>query len=516
MASVLSEKDISKPIPARSSAIVTLIWICGLTLLYAALVLTEARRPMWYDELFTFHLATAPTVKSMLDLSFHYDLNPPLSLFLTRLSIALFGQSDLATRLPSILAFYLGSIMIAWYVSRKVGRAYAILALAVIWGSPMFRYASEARPYALLFAGFASMLLCWDIAVTAERRTAALWGMAIASCGMIATHVFAPLSLAPFFAAEAVRLWRTRKPDYRLWLAMGLPALGMAAYIPLIRMYRSVVMVPAPFQASPRRTAAFFYHTIEPRGWVLFVAILAALAIPVRAARIYARKSSIHEWDLAILATLLLNPIVLNLVMMRQHGVFWDRYCITTAIAVYAALCMFLGWRFHFSQRQGVIAAVVLFAILLPQNVILPLRAQPPAKNASVLSKIRPDLPLVAASGLTFFEMDHYENPSLVSRLYYLKDRPSAVAYAHATLFEDFEPFDVLKKSFPIHGNVEPYADFVKRHRQFLVLGTKEYPEDWLLRKLEHDGAEVVQQGSYAIPYKDSNVYLVTLEANSQ
>jgi len=83
-------------------------------------------------------------------------------------------------------------------------------------------------------------------------------------------------------------------------------------------------------------------------------------------------------------------------------------------------------------------------------------------------------------------------------------------------LFEDLTPFDLLKRYFPIRANVDQYSSFTRRYRQFLVLGTYDYPEDWLLRKLSADGAMLVPIGYYDIPYKDHTVYKVTLPGTAR
>jgi hypothetical protein len=66
---------------------------------------------------------------------------------------------------------------------------------------------------------------------------------------------------------------------------------------------------------------------------------------------------------------------------------------------------------------------------------------------------------------------------------------------------------------FPISASVSSYNDFIHQHREFLVLGTYDYPEEWLLRKLHDDGARLIWLGAYPLPYWDSNLYLVNLNA---
>ncbi len=63
----------------------------------------------------------------------------------------------------------------------------------------------------------------------------------------------------------------------------------------------------------------------------------------------------------------------------------------------------------------------------------------------------------------------------------------------------------------PISAQVAAYDDFLREHREFLVLGSYDAPEEWLLRKLKDDDAHLTWLGTYPIPYVDSNLYLVDL-----
>jgi hypothetical protein len=483
-----------------------------LTVLYVALVCMKATRRLWYDELLTYHIAIASSLGRLFDVFKKWDLNPPTTSLLSRISINLFGDNALAVRLPSILEFYAGSLFLFFYVRRKASTAYAAIPLLILWYSPFFRYATEARSYALVFMFFSSLLLCWDIATTSKHRRAAVWGAGISTAGLVAAHVFSVLSIVPFLAAEMVRSIQRRKPDYALWSALLIPCIGVLSYEPLIASYRRIIYYPPEFQASLTKAFSFYWHNLLEIVLVLFLVLAAGVAVTKTnhgSGRVPAPPGESAWPTLVLFGVLLANPVILNLVLSRGHGAFWDRYCITTAVAAFLLFGLWLARKFSpLPARAGAIAGACLIAI---QVVVLPLisefRYGSPAKNAAVLQKVKPDLPLVAASGLTFVEISQYENASIVSRLYYLTDRCAAIRYAHATLFERMGD---LVKDFGLRGTVEPYTKFISQHQQFLVLGTFGYPEDWLLDKLVADGATVTPAGYLPIPYKDKSVYEVT------
>jgi hypothetical protein len=190
---------------------------------------------------------------------------------------------------------------------------------------------------------------------------------------------------------------------------------------------------------------------------------------------------------MVLLGLILLNPILLNIVLRWRHGAFWDRYAGYAAAAVLLVFCV--------------------------RTDVWKTSSTPIVKDASALADVRSDLSLVDAGGVTFFEMNHHEKPDILSRLYFLKDRSLAMSYTHTNIFEDHGWGDGMKPDYPISASVRSYTDFIHQHREFLVLGAYDAPEEWVLRKLHDDGARLTWLGAYPLPYVDYNLYLVTLAA---
>jgi hypothetical protein len=485
--------------------------LAALTALYVVGVLVANRRFVWFDELFTFDLARAQSLPQMWMLIRKFDFQLPTGYVLSRVSMKFFGANKLGLRFPSMLEFYVGSMALFFYVRRKVGIIYAAAALLILWMGETFRYATEARPYALLFMCFSILLLSWDVATTSESRAVALWCVALANLGMFSAHVFAPFSLMPFLAAEAVRFSRTRKADFALWIALLLPVGAIAFYIPLFRGY-STIYFPPLYEASLARAPRFIYSTISAES----VALLAAVSAALIAREEEIRRTPAYKWrreDLVLFSSFVLNPVLLNLLLIQRHGAFWDRYVITTQAANYIGAATLLGIRLRCKRSAGYAAAAVLLLIFVFKAAVSPMLAPPPPQNFAELGSIRPDLPLVDAGGVTFFEMNHHENADILSRLFFLKDRTLAMKYTHTNLFEDRGFGDGMKPYFPIFAHVTSYAGFIKQHREFVVLGEYGAPEEWLLRKLSDDGAQLTWLGAYPVPYLDANLYLVKLPA---
>ncbi len=486
----------------------------GLTALYCVLVRLEIGRHLWFDELLTYHIAQAPTLGRLFCLVKRWDLNPPLLHVLAHAALRLSGGSLTAIRIPSAIEFYFAGVLLFFYGIRKLGLAFAALPVLLFWYSPMFRYATEARPYALLCFWFCALLLLWDIAVSKRRSRLVLTGVAVASLGLVSSHVLAPLSLLGFFAAEIWRYVKRRKPDYPLWTALFLPILLTFLYLPFYASFRTITDYPFAFQASPGKLASFYWHTFEDVFWCWSAATLAAfLAAKHRWAwRLPAWWRG--QWPLfAILAAV---PVLVDLMMMLDQAPFWGRYCMSSVVVLYFLCALAVATGFQRIPRAGYAAIGAAFALVSIQRVIVPwhhMLVQPVPWNAAALEDVKPDLPIVAASGLTFVEMGQYESPALVSRLFYLEDRRAAIQFAHATIFEDISDF---QQAFKLPGTIESYRQFTQAHPDFLVFGTYDYPEDWLLRKLRADGAAITPLRKYAMPYKDKTLFEVRVKDKAE
>ncbi len=222
--------------------------LAALVLIYLFLTFLGSFRLLWHDELYTLYIASAPSWPRLWE-EIRLDLNPPLEYIAVRISTELFGQSGYAVRLPSILAFLGGSLCFYRFVAKRLDNAYALLAVLVIWASPFFYYATEARPYALAigFMGFA--LLAWQKATEPGRTAFSLGLFVVALVGLMLSHLMAPLYVLPFCLAEVLRSRRLKRVDAGLWIALLAPCAIPFLYVRLMSRFESSVF-PAAFQAS--------------------------------------------------------------------------------------------------------------------------------------------------------------------------------------------------------------------------------------------------------------------------
>ncbi len=458
-------------------------------------------RHLWFDELFTYYIAGEPGVARLMDAIIRVDMNPPLSYFVVRWIQDLFGRSEIVTRLPFAVGFWAGSLGVFFSLRRRIGACWSAAAILLFWSSPYIRNASQARPYGLLLAFFALTLISFDHAGRVGRTRRSVFGIAAGNVGMMLSHVFAPLSILPFCVAEATRCIVRRRVDWPVWAALLLPVTISLAYLPAIRMYQHNYYPPA-YQASGFSLLVFILRLVvfEMHRPLAIGSVLALVALPFSAKRAVGIRTGCPGlvWAAAFMAV----PGILMMLLMRTGGAFGDRYCLTTALCFYVLVVAIMA-RVAGFRRSSALAAALTFAFFALRQPYLADDAPP---DAAELSMAGQQLPLVAASGLTFMEMDRYNELQLQSRLYYLTDRNAAIRYAHATIFENMP---LVKQVFPIHSNVSPYSTFVASHRHFWVITRPAYLEDWLVRKLRDDGARLSLAASALGPTKDFLFYEV-------
>ncbi len=488
--------------------------------IYFAITIPLARRHFWFDELYTYYIAKAPSVAQLLK-DVRLDLHPPLGYLSVRASLAIFGDNELAARIPFMLAFLIGSLCLYRFVSERLRPAYGMLAMLVWWSTPFLYYATEARPYALVVGFFGLAMLAWERAVAPGRSGWSVVLLGLAVLAMMFSHFYTVFYIWPFGLAELWRWYRSRKFDGGIWAALLIPYAVPLFYLSDLRRYESGALPPLQ-QASPFKVLVFFYHTLEPEGSILLLAILIGLLVVFRRERERVDSAALMKpLEVVFTTGLLTIPVVLGIGLMRIHGAFFPRYAIPALFAYGLLVAFFVAMYTNVNRLAAAAACCVLLvsisAASLLTSALHTLRTWGRTTAATVhtlpLDRVRPDLPLVAASGLTFLEMDRYESPATVARLYYLSDRELALRYAHATIFEG--GFVTLNQHFPIRARVAPYRQFVAEHPHFLVVGAEGWAEDWLIPRLLDIHATLDYLGNFPIPYKDTEIFEVTMPGAS-
>ena len=478
--------------------------------------------PLWHDELFTYAIAQVSSIPEMMHQLRVIDLNPPLSYLLTRASFHLFGVGTLQCRLPELTGFLLALTCLFLFVRRRVGASYALLATAIFLSTDAAKLTVQARPYGLLL-GFTSLaLLAWQRSSTAiGQRRAALYDLLLfaALSLLLLSHVFGLLGWLSIALAESSSIFLARRLSRGRAFALVLPLGFTAFYLPLFQNHARSVF-PFAFQPTFHTLISFYIARLTQ---ATITTCLTAIILIALGCRRWLRGAdhfafTTPEW-VAVLSLIAL-PGVLILRLWLTHGAFFNRYGLIADLGLALFFTVFLAWWTGSRPAAAILATAITLALstrlsyaahALLQGKILT-HSEPTLALSGLETLPDPTLPLVDSSGITFLDMNYREPAQLLARTFYLTGGPITIEYAHATIFEGMA---IEKSMFHLPANVDTYARFTAQHRRFYVFGTYSYPEDWLLCKLNDDGAalrlirETTTEG-----YPDQDVFEVTLPQN--
>jgi hypothetical protein len=338
---------ISKMTLARLEAVIVPAYF---VILAIAVFRLAALRPLWYDELFTLHLAKVSSVRDLLShLAAGVDLNPPVIYLATRACILLFGDAEWAVRLPALAGMLLGLAGVYTLLRPRLGFATALLALTIIVAPvKVWTYFLEARPYGLTFGFSALALLAWARCNGSRRWTLTL---AAASFLGVSTHYYFTLTLAALGIAEVVRWIEARRIRVGPMLAMSAGAMALAACYPL-------------WSVAPRDYAAGFWAKVSfNRGTVedtfmnfldrtailpfVIAVVLTGIGHAVSSRRIanhtHDDESRLPLHETIALGLFVLCPVLGVLLGAKVTGGFFYRYALPAAIGFGALFALLLA-----------------------------------------------------------------------------------------------------------------------------------------------------------------------------
>jgi hypothetical protein len=235
--------------PPRFLSAGTLTWVFLSTVYAVICVQRSVDRALWLDELFTLYVAQSEDVSTLLTrLLAGMDNHPPVSYLLVHGCIQLFGSTELACRLPSIVVFWLGLLHLHRTVASRSGAVWGLLAVSTVVASPALAFAVEARGYALLFYTSAAAFHFWAANPNGRSRIRGAALLVALTVG-VWSHYYGAFTILSLALGEAVR-WRRNPGSGRAnRLALGAAALNL----PLVYLYARQVSgdLIATFWARP-------------------------------------------------------------------------------------------------------------------------------------------------------------------------------------------------------------------------------------------------------------------------
>jgi dolichyl-phosphate-mannose-protein mannosyltransferase len=490
----------------------------GFSILYLfSTCLLAARKPLWNDELFTFYIASLPSVSDIWSaLLTGGEQIPPFFHLITRMSLFLFGANGLATRLPEVLGFLVMSLCLFRFVAKRFSALSGFAAMLFPLVTSAYYYAYEGRPYGIVL-GFAGVsLACWQSAAEGCHRKLSLIGLAVSFAAAVSSHYYAVLLLVPLAVGEAIRSCSLRRLDFAIWIALGFGMVPLILFMPLIRGARTYsAHFGAPLQWS--QISDFYTWLLTPALLPFMVMLLLQAFYPLRfvsapdqAPRL---KALSHEIGAAL--AFIAIPIIAVTLAKLVTGAFVVRYVLPSVLG-FSILLAVAAYRL--SDGRAIMSA--LFVLSLSMTFIaLQVRdfryvshaRERQAKTQEFLRLNSQDnLPIVVSDLHTFMELAYHAPRDLASRVFYLADPQASLRYLGHTSVDqgilDLQPW--------FHVNIERYKPYVASHQRFLVYVSGRYLNNatsnihWLLSELATTNRPIRLRSRY----EDGLLFLITSE----
>jgi uncharacterized membrane protein len=473
--------------------------LCALLLITVVvdLVIRAWLRPFWFDELFTVHLSRLNLATLWNALSTGADANPPLSYVITGLFQRWLGESELATRLPSVIAFVVALAFLYKYVASRLGCALGLSAGLLFCLTGAYGYGSEARPYAMVLACCAVALWSWS---RVERSRLHVLCFALSLTLAIACHYYAVLLLIPFGVGELVRAAQRRRMDWPVWGALAFSAVSVVLYLPLLR---SLAGQRAGFwSVLTWSSVREFFSVGFGESWelVLAASVVCVLSWWREPSKPVPATSACPLCDWVALVILALLPVPALVLGAMCTNAFVPRYVLPCLLGFSALLPSVLeacfgrtsGWRFLL-----LLVLVLGFVGIRLAGSVRELSRHVPGRTTMVEVLLRDGgrteldarrSPIVVTAPLLYPVFVHYSKPELRERLVYLADPAAAFRFRQVNT-----PDLALLKIAPWTGfHVESYASFVSRNDEFLLVVAPGDRFGWLMNQLQQDDKSTV------------------------
>lgn len=459
--------------------------------------------PLWFDEFFTLFLSRLSSFSQLLQ-AIPADGQPPLQYLLTHLSLRCFGITELALRLPEMLAYGAAALLTYRIVRRHGSAIQALFAMVFLMDALVPAIAGwTARPYGLLLAFTALAYASWQAAALCDRnRFLPLCGVTAGIAGAICSHHFGLVYTLIFVAAgEVTRLRSRRRLD--VWMAAAIAAGYLPLMFTLPLAHRSRVLLgeavfhSANFWAKPSVANLLLYVLLISVPLSCLSLVFAFLPWPQHLRRDVEAETlpvPAHEWAAATALSLLL-PVQLVLAF-ASTGYFQEKYAIGSSLGL-ALLC---AWGLpRVNRLRGVwpsVFALATVCVLLSAAIQLtiaqirnPIRRSEPARVAqsSLLRDVPGDQPIAVANAFDYLPEWWYAQPALRARLIYLSDPAFAIQQP-----EFLPELSLAIDKAYVPAPMADYSAFLGSHPRFLLLCTGRPRLDWIQPRLRAAGWNLV------------------------
>ncbi len=354
---VLPSNQVNSAAPSRASVKLSFLAAAILTAFYLATSLyIAAHRLFWFDEIFTVSISRLPHNSSIWTALAHAaDSLPPVYYLIVRFSEKVFGQGEVAARLPSALAMAAG-LLITFDCARRLSDGlHGLIALCVLSCSYLPYYGYEARSYAVYFMLAALSLWLWACTSNDDLWAALAFGGTLFFA--VTVHYYAVLLLVPYALFELAHWKAGQRPSRKLIAGVVGTVLPVLLFLPVI--------LPFARQFSPGFWARPTFHQLQatlpalfPDGLFLLVLITIWIVLLARDKPLTVNAMSSGE----AVGWLFLAMLLAGFALAKwKTNAFVDRYFIGVLPGVAVAFSCLL-WRNYRVQRMVAYGALLILA----------------------------------------------------------------------------------------------------------------------------------------------------------
>ena len=439
--------DVSSPRPMRAAHAVETYSLVAAALLavfyFATSIYIASHRPFWIDEILTVEIAQLPDYRTIWSAVTHgVDGGSPVYDVVVRTFDKLVGNTEVAARLPSVLAMVAGMLIVFDCARRLTDNLHGLIALSILTCSFLPYYGHEARAYAIYFMLAALSLWLWVHAPDGKQSSAVLFGAVIFLA--VTMHYYAVLLLAPYALWEISRWKPWRRPSWKLMagvlgavVALALLSPAIVSFAPVAAGYARIAG-PAPVDGL---RAAF--PTMFPDGlWLLAgIAVWIALAVTKDNDAILPQPMQPSE---TVGWLFLCIPLAGFVVTELKASPFMSRYFIGAmpGVAIAFSCC---SWRyFRGAQRVTMGILLILATYGVAQQVTAtrhPERNAPSRHDAKLEDALRKDGKqyFLVTNQARYLEARHYSK------------HPEQYAYLASLDSGDLHQTMALARYYPMH-----------------------------------------------------------------
>ncbi|MCE5291535.1 MAG: glycosyltransferase family 39 protein [Nocardiaceae bacterium] len=299
---------------------------------------------LWRDEVVTATMVSGSPVAILDVVQHHFDRVHFVYYELMWAWTQAFGTSEVSLRAPSLVAMAITAVVVFSIARRYVSRLGALCAgLVYVLLPSSSRYAQEARSTALIVAGVA--IATWLMLRATETRNNRYWvAYILLMSGLCFLNLLVPLALIPHAA------YLYRRVPVRTMALLWAPVFAASTFVALIsfRQRAQVAWIAGP---SPEQLLVGF-GSLSGGAWVALVVAIGVVGALVWTAA--GRRWSEVGWILAGLTI----PFVL-LAISYVKPMFVPRYVMF--VAIFAALAMVIAAaRIHVALPVLAVVAVLV------------------------------------------------------------------------------------------------------------------------------------------------------------